>query len=169
MGRADAVCAQYVRPAGVAFSFQVSEYSIEPAVPNRCFNLLSKDNCRAALADEPEHFGPEVAGVGSALLLARRAEWLTGARACPNRSSVIPSGEPESVGPAADSGEEMALGKSGKVIWIDICNTPFIDFPRREMPSRNQVAQPVRRIGVELVVVSGHSGVSAAISPASAM
>jgi len=53
----DAVCAQYHRPAGVAFRFQVSAYSIEPAVPNRCFNLLAKDILRAALPDKPEPGG----------------------------------------------------------------------------------------------------------------
>jgi hypothetical protein len=35
MGRADAVCAKYCRPAGVTFSLQVCLYSIEPSVPNR--------------------------------------------------------------------------------------------------------------------------------------
>jgi hypothetical protein len=39
--RADAVCAKYGRPAGVAFRFQVCKYSIEPALANRSFNLLS--------------------------------------------------------------------------------------------------------------------------------
>jgi hypothetical protein len=68
--RADAVCAQYDRPAGVAFSLQVCEYSIEPSVPNRACNLLAKDALRATLADEPEHFRPEVAIVGSTLPLA---------------------------------------------------------------------------------------------------
>jgi hypothetical protein len=62
--RADAVCAQYRRPAGVAFSFQVSLYSIEPPLPNRSFNLLTKDCVRAALADEIEEDGPEMTGVG---------------------------------------------------------------------------------------------------------
>jgi hypothetical protein len=57
---ADAVCAQYDRPAGVAFSFQIREYSVEPTVANRTFNLFAKDNPRMALADEPEHFRPEM-------------------------------------------------------------------------------------------------------------
>jgi hypothetical protein len=56
--RPDAVCAQYNRPTGVTFSFQVCEYSIEPSVPNRAFNLLPKDCVRAALADKPKPFGP---------------------------------------------------------------------------------------------------------------
>ncbi len=70
--RADAVCAQYDRPAGVAFSLQVCEYSIEPTVPNRTRNLLAKDDARAALADEPEHVGPEMTLVAGAFPLPRR-------------------------------------------------------------------------------------------------
>jgi hypothetical protein len=33
---------------------------------------------------------------------------LAGTTACPNRSSIIPSCESQGVGPAADSGEEVA-------------------------------------------------------------
>ena len=58
------MCAQYGRPAGVAFCFQVCRYSIEPSVTNRACNLLAKDMLRAALADEIEEHGPEVAFVG---------------------------------------------------------------------------------------------------------
>lgn len=45
-------------PDGVVESFQVSLNKIKPSVPNRCFNLLTKDDCRAALLDEPEPVGP---------------------------------------------------------------------------------------------------------------
>jgi hypothetical protein len=77
--RADAVCAQYRRPAGVAFAFQVSKYKIEPAVPNRAFNLLSKHCFRAALSNKPVELGPKVALVGVSFLLSGEAERLTGA------------------------------------------------------------------------------------------
>jgi hypothetical protein len=69
---ADAVCAQYDRPAGVTFSFQVCRYSIEPSVAHRAFNLLAKDDVRAALADEAEELGPQVPLVGSAFAFAGR-------------------------------------------------------------------------------------------------
>ena len=65
--RTDAVCAQYRHPAGVTFSFQVSLNKVPPAVPNRSFNLLAKDDCRTTLADEGEEGWPEVAVVGFAL------------------------------------------------------------------------------------------------------
>lgn len=40
------------RPEGVADSFQVVLYKVEPAVANRFFNLLTKDDWRLALSDE---------------------------------------------------------------------------------------------------------------------
>jgi hypothetical protein len=52
MRSADAASWQYGRPAGVAFCFQVSENNVEPALSNCRVNLLSKDDCRAALRDE---------------------------------------------------------------------------------------------------------------------
>jgi hypothetical protein len=91
--RADAVCAQYGRPAGVTFSLQVCEYSIEPPEPNRALNLLAKDAPRTALADESEELGPEVSVVGLALPLARRTERLAGAGAGPHGPVVRPAGE----------------------------------------------------------------------------
>ena len=85
--RADAMCAQYRVPAGVAFSFQVCSYSIEPTVANRAFNLLAKDALRAALADEIKEHGPEVPLVGLGESFTGVAEWLAWATPCPNRSS----------------------------------------------------------------------------------
>jgi hypothetical protein len=57
--------------------FQVSEYSIEPAKPILARNLLSKDDWRAALADEAVELRPEVAVVSGAESLAGGAEGLT--------------------------------------------------------------------------------------------
>ena len=71
--RADAASWQYGRPAGVAFAFQVSETSVEPPVANRVRNLLSKYDCRPALADERGPYGPEVALVGVAFAFASDA------------------------------------------------------------------------------------------------
>ena len=111
----DAVCAQYRSPAGVAFSFQVSTYSIEPPFPNRAFNLFAKHSVRAALRDEIVEHGPEVAGVFGAALLASGGERLAGAASGPHGPVLRPSGELESVGPASDPGEEVALDVTGEV------------------------------------------------------
>jgi len=129
------VCSQYDRPAGVARSLQVSEYSIEPPVPNRVFNLLSKHNWRLALADETEHFGPEVPLVFLGPPFAGDAERLTGATAGPDGSIGGPSGQSKSLGPTGDTGEEMTLCESLQVFRLDIHYAPRVDFPRRDKTS----------------------------------
>jgi hypothetical protein len=52
MGRADARSAKINRPAGVARSFQVSLYKVEPTEAVKACNLLAKNDCRATLLDE---------------------------------------------------------------------------------------------------------------------
>jgi|TARA_R110000824_G_scaffold301238_1_gene489255 hypothetical protein len=111
----DATSRKTDRPDGVAFSFQVIANKIEPPVTNRAFNLFTKDDVRLALADELKPRRPKVARIVSPSLGARRAEGLTGARTCPNRSVVIPAGESEGVAPAPDPGKEVALGETGEV------------------------------------------------------
>jgi hypothetical protein len=49
--RADAVCAQYGVPAGVAFCFQVALNKVDPLHSAR--NLLTKDDARSSLARKP--------------------------------------------------------------------------------------------------------------------
>jgi hypothetical protein len=58
------VCAQYRLPNGVAFTFQVCLYSIEPLEANCLVNLFAKNRVRSSLPDEIEEGGPEVSLVG---------------------------------------------------------------------------------------------------------
>ena len=128
--RADAVCAQNGKPEGVTRCFHVSSYNVDPGsrVIRRCEsltvslsdnlatgNLLSEDGGRVKVDDEPSQFGPEVAMVVGAESLAGSREGLTGTAPRENRSGVIPPGESHGVGPDADAGEEMPLGKSAKL------------------------------------------------------
>jgi hypothetical protein len=55
---ADARSAEIECCAGVARAFQVSLYKVEPAETVDACNLLSKDDWRAALLDEPVQRGP---------------------------------------------------------------------------------------------------------------
>jgi hypothetical protein len=153
VGRTDAVCAQYCRPDGVAFSFHVCANSIEPTEPNRAFNLFAKHAFRAALADEPGKYRPEVAVVGCAFALAGGGEGLAGARACPNRSVAGPAGPLQCERPSADPGEEVALVESGKVIGFDFKDAPFVNVSRRDLARRDQLAEPRARFRVVVVVV----------------
>jgi hypothetical protein len=82
--------------------------------------LLPKDALRAALADEVEEHGPEVALVFIAESFACGAEWLAWATARPYRRIRTPASESKCKRPSADSGEEMATSKPSKVIWLYI-------------------------------------------------
>jgi hypothetical protein len=58
MRRADARRAGIRRPDGVALSFQVRLYKVEPTETVRARYLFAKDDCRAELPDEMEPGGP---------------------------------------------------------------------------------------------------------------
>jgi hypothetical protein len=77
--RTDPRSRQYRRPEGVTNSFHVSLYKVEPSPAVLARNLFAKNDWRAALADEVEPCGPEVAGVGEAEPFARDRERLAGA------------------------------------------------------------------------------------------
>ena len=106
--------------------------------------------------------GAAVALIVAATLLAGAAEWLTGARACPNRSVVGPSSASERVGPSADPGEEMALSVSGKVSGLHVRDASFIHVSIGNLPCRNQLPQPCGGERIDLVVVgpARHAAVS---------
>ena len=157
MRRAEARSAEIDSPAGVGLRFQVSVNNVEPSEAVTGCNLLAKDDVRAEARDKPVEVGPEVPLVSSPSAAACRAERLAWAGSGPDWRVVGPSGEAERVGPNADAGEEVALGKSSKVIWRDISDIGFIDMPRRDQPGRYQVAQPLGLVGIELVVIGGHA------------
>jgi hypothetical protein len=119
---ADARSAQISRPEGVARCFHVRLYSVEPSEAVLARNLLSKDDWRTALADEPVELGPEVALIGKSGSFSGGAEGLTRARASPDGPVVGPSCETEGVGPDADSGEEVALREFAKIVGSNINN-----------------------------------------------
>jgi hypothetical protein len=115
------------RPDGVATSFQVIANKVQPAVGNRAFNLLTKDNVRSALLDEAKPRWPKVAGIIAPSLAPRGREGLAGAAPGPAGAVVGPSGEAEGVAPAADAREEVALGESHKVGWLEVPNVSFVN------------------------------------------
>jgi hypothetical protein len=114
-------------------------YSVEPAEAVLARNLLSKDDWRMALADEPMKLGPEVALVGKSCSLSSGAEGLTGAGAGPDGAVVGPAGKSEGVAPDTDTGEEVALNVRSKVICSYIFNAPCVNVPFRDMACGNQV------------------------------
>ncbi|WP_229769917.1 hypothetical protein [Burkholderia pseudomallei] len=61
----------------------------------------------------------------------------------------------------------MALVVASQVIRSDILNAPFVDVARSDVPGGDQVAQPLRGVWVDLVVVRGHVASSKSVEQAS--
>jgi hypothetical protein len=149
---ADARSAQIDRPDGVARTFQVSVYSVEPSKAVLARNLLSKDDWRAALADEIEPGRPEVALVIEPSTLPGGAERLAGATSGPDGPVVGPAGESEGVTPHSDAGESMELRRGGDLFWLEVCDGAGIDASGGDVPSSSEVLQPRGGERVDLIV-----------------
>jgi hypothetical protein len=100
---ADARSRERHAPEGVTHGFQVSVYKVDPRACSLARNLLSKDFCRVALADEPGEVRPQVPGIVEPGLLSGGAEWLAGATSGPHFSVVGPSGESQGERPASNA------------------------------------------------------------------
>ncbi len=131
MRRADPRSAQIGGPDGISQTFQVKAYSAEPVKPGAARNLLSKDDCRAALRDEAAHFGPEMSLVVSPPALSGDAKGLAGTGTGPDGRIVGDAGKSEGEGPASDAGEEVNLGVPHKVICTDIYDAPLVHVAGR--------------------------------------
>jgi len=88
-----------------------------------------------------------------AFSFARERERLTGAASCPNRSVVGPPGELQGVGPAADTGKEVALPVSGEAAGRDFRDAPLIDASLGDQPRLHQFPKPLGGPWVEVAVV----------------
>lgn len=155
--RPDARSRYIRRPDGVTASFQVSRNRVEPREASAVCNLLPKDDVRSTLADEPVPSGPEMTRIVEAFPFPACTEWLAWTAPCPNASIVCPSGVTEGIGPHSDAGEEMALLVSGEVCGLNDFNGAVIDYPVRDQPALDELAQPRHGEWLDLVVVRGHS------------
>lgn len=140
-------------PAGVTFARQISDNSVEPTIASRSRNLFSHDDSGPAGGDEAKEVGPQMPRIVCTGSFAGDRERLARAGAGPDFTVVGPSGEAGGVGPSADAGEEMALGVSSQVFGPDIHDAPLVHVAVGDQPGRDQVAQPLRGVGVKLVVV----------------
>jgi hypothetical protein len=93
-----------------------------------------------ALADKVKPCRPEVPLISKPFSFACLAERLAGTTAGPHGSIVGPTGAAQGITPNTEAGEEMALGKPGKVSWYDILNAPCIHFSGRNMPGLDKLA-----------------------------
>jgi hypothetical protein len=103
-----------------------------------------------------EEGGPKVPLISKPFSFACRGVRLARATSGPTGSIIGPTSESEGVAPSSDSGEEVTLGVSCKIAWLDIFNGPFINIARGNMVRRNQVAKPSSDEWIDFVVVGGH-------------
>jgi hypothetical protein len=140
MRRADAVCAQYRRPAGVTFIFQVCKNSVEPAEPNRSLNLFAKDRVRSTLSDEPKPLRPQMPLVSSAALFACGAERLAGTTSGPYWTVSGPSGEVERERPPANSGEPVILSVASHVVGAHVADVALANVAAGNKSGCDEIA-----------------------------
>jgi len=164
MGRIDGTSRNNDSPCGVADAFQISTHSVEPILANRCRNLFSHDDRGPTGSNAVEKDGPEVALVRRALLLTGGAEGLAGGASGPQGPLVGPSGEAGGEAPAADTGEEVALGETAQVRRSHVENRPLINFPFSYQIFVYEVTQPLGGVRLHLVVIRAHKPVSRAHS-----
>jgi len=120
-------------------------------------DLLAEDDGRSAGVDKSKPRWPQMSVIPCSLSFACRAERLAWAGTRPYWSSIWPSSAPERVGPDANSCEEVALSKPGKLGWNDIANIPLVHHAWRDRSALDQIAQPLRRVRIVLVIPSAHA------------
>jgi hypothetical protein len=153
---ADARSAQIDRPCGVARSFQISAYTVEPGETCSACHLLANDDRRPDGCDQAVHLGPEVPFIFGPCSLAGVAEGLARAGASPEGSVVGPASKSSCMAPPAETREEVDLGKPSEVFGSDIYDAPFIHDAIGNVAGGDQVTQPGGGVGVDFVVVCGH-------------
>lgn len=144
------------RPDGVIHGFHVILYKVDPSIRVVARNLLSKNNCRSALADEVVPGWPQVPLVSKCQSFACLGERLAGTGAGPDGPVVGPACAAQCQRPDADSGEEVVLAISPEVLGSHILNISFIYIARRYVAGGDQVAQPCGCIWIDLVVIGAH-------------
>lgn len=137
--RADTTCCKIGNPKGVIFRRQVSVNKVEPNLASLAGNLLAKDRCRLFDSDEMVPVWPEVPLVSKPAAFARRGERLARTRASPYFSISGKIGKRESVGPAADAGEEVALPVGFEIVGGNVENGACIYITVRDELSSDQI------------------------------
>lgn len=84
---------------------------------------------------------------------ASDAVGLAGDAGGPYRLFVWPSCKAQGVAPSADAGEEVALSVASEVVGANKSDVSFIYVAWRDASLGNEEPKPLRRVGVDFVVV----------------
>jgi hypothetical protein len=141
-----ACCANINRPAGVSFSFQVSEYSIEPFEGILARNLLANKDDRSADFCDPEQLGPEVSRVVEPFLEPGCREGLARARPAVDADGVLESAKDKCGRPATNAGKEVALVVGFEFFGLDFMDTAGVNDTIGDDFKVNEFAQPRCRV-----------------------
>jgi hypothetical protein len=91
--------------------------------------------------------------ISSSGTFARDRERLARARTGDDLAIIGPPSKAAGEGPSTNACEEVKLSVSSKLIWVNICDAPFVNVAGGYQVLGNKFAQPCSRLLVEFVVV----------------
>jgi len=144
------ICSTNLRPEGVITSFHCIPRGVDPF---QVGHLFSKNNCGLASFDKFDSDRQKVSFVSGSKFCTCDTDWLARKAGCPNRSACRPSCKLQGEGPSTDAREEVALGVSVDVAWLNIGYAPCVYVALWYQPLIDQFLQPCCRWLVPLVVV----------------
>ncbi len=157
MRSTDACSWQIRSPKGVARSFQVSAYKVEPAEARFASNLFTKQHWRTALLDELEPGRPKVAFILYASAFAGIAERLAGTGTSPDGNVSWKSGESKRVVPDTNPGEGVKTINSDELRSLQIFDTALIDTPSGDEIFIREISKALSGEWIDLVVEDIHA------------
>jgi hypothetical protein len=69
---------------------------------------------------------------------------------------IGPPREAEGDRPSSDASEEMALGVAAQIVGLHVHDASLVNVAWRDVAGCDEVAEPLRCIGVDLVIVGWH-------------
>jgi hypothetical protein len=148
----DTARSKYDLPNGVRLRFQVSLNKVEPAVSNAVISLFSKDDWRAALANEFLPIRPEMARVIKPAAFACCRETGAGGASGPHRFVVRPSGVSEGEAPKSAAGEGVELSESSNIVRCKFFDVATDYLTVRNSPGLYRFAHDLALEWVEVVI-----------------
>lgn len=114
--------------------------------------MLSKDDWRRTLADEPEPRGPQMPLVRCSSAFPGDAERLAWTASGPNGKVCWPASEPERVVPESDASEGVESSRSSDVCRVEFADVLLDDSASADVSCRDESSEPRAGVCIDLVV-----------------